>query len=328
VTTSYQENNMNSRIHPPAATTSTQFPPAIAIALGLTLASGLGACDGEVPQSPVEPTAHVTSALTANPFEWFRWTKGESTKSLRPTSTHVCALTMVRGEFKRDTSVRLFQANGNWIMGGANPGSNLLQMDAICEPLSAFAVDPGVTPANLGIFSANVSQNNSQTVTGLPQFSAPILAGVYGDFNGGGEKEFTTVDQFPTVTAKKGTSSGQLIAFASALSLGNARPRFLFDDPFTPEPSIHLVAGVLNPTCIQSDGCTAIAELAGNFCYLSSVSGDFKGADEWAQVFPDQATGQWKLQGYHSEAVLGGGSVFAAAQCLSLNQTHGTAVIH
>jgi hypothetical protein len=278
-----------------------------------------------------EPTVQVTSALTSNPYEWFRWSKGESSKTLRPTSTHVCALTMVRGEFKRDTSLRLTQVNGNWVMGGANPGSNFLQMDAICEPLSAFTVDPGVTRANLGIFSATLGQNNAQTVTSLPQHSAPMLTGVYGDFNGGGEKEFITlrnIDGIATVTAKKGTSSGLLVASAGALFLGNAQPRFLFDDPFTPAPSVHLEAGVLNPICISGDWCEGIADLATSFCFLSSVSGDLKGADEWVQVFPDQASGHWKLKAWHSEALFGGGSVFAEAQCLSFNQTHGTSVIH
>jgi hypothetical protein len=73
--------------------------------------------------------------------------------------------------------------------------------------------------------------------------------------------------------------------------------------------------------CVGDSGAPLVFDVAGRGVYRvgAIVSGDFNGADEWVQVFPNTTTGFWEFRGAH-----GGGTVFATAQCLTNNQQHNT----
>ena len=247
---------------------------------------------------------------------WFQWVKGEPQKTLHPVSTHVCGLAMVRGQFGTDTNVRLNRVGGNWVMGGGNPAANTLQMQAVCEPLSAFRTNAGRTISHTGEFGAITTANNSSKVVSMPAGTAAILTGLWGRFEGGGERARTTL--LPTLEIKKGSQSGAHAAYGTALSFGLAVGETPFySDETAPrsESWDHVIVG-----CDGSlDGCTNgrnIAPLATTFCYLVSVSGDFNGADEWVQVYPRYADGTWRTKGY----VASGNGVSMRAECLLNDQ--------
>jgi hypothetical protein len=277
-----------------------------------------------------EPASYAEGELEgrSNQFRWFRWNKGEPAKVMMPVSTHVCGLTMVRGETAGNTSVMVVRQNGNWVLRGLNPGSNSLQMDAVCEPLSAFRVNAGRTVSVTGDFLINTQATNVTRSTVMPTNSAPVFTGLLGKFEGGGERARVTLGVPPTVEIKVGGQSGQHTATASALSFGLPANRFprvnsYFLDGFVVSDgtTVHWDPDS-DVTCLGSNTCClpscqqSVAPLATAFCYLSSVSGDFNGADEWVQVFPDVNRGDWTLGLFANS----GNGVTARVSCLDMDQ--------
>ena len=168
-------------------------------------------------------------------------------------------------------------------------------------------------------FGAVVTSDNSERIISMPFGTVPILTGVWGHFEGGGERSRITL--LPTVEAKKGGQNSAQAAYASALSFGLAPGEFPFITDERASRSQSYVPVIVG--CDGSaDGCefgTNIAPLASSFCYLSSVSGDFNGADEWIQVYPRFDDGTWRMQGFAAS----GNGVFARAECVELNQRRG-----
>jgi hypothetical protein len=274
-----------------------------------------GADRSREPASP-PPDEQLTGRQTS--VTWTRWTKGEAQKTLRPHATHVCGLSMVRGQFKTDTNVRITRSGANWVMGGANAAANTLQMEAVCAPHSAFRVNAGRTVTSTDSFGAVNTTNNSEKTVAMPARTAPVLTGIWGHFEGGGERARTTF--VPTLQAKKGTQSGALAAYATALSFGLPIGESVFvtdENTSRNESSIPVIIGCDG----SADFCTngkIIAQLGQSFCYLSSVSGDFNGADEWIQVYPRFADGTWRMKSFANS----GTGVFGRAECVELNQVH------
>jgi hypothetical protein len=297
------------------------------VGLGIGLALGAGAC-GEPPDtdgsgSGREPAAYAQEgALTglSNGTLWFRWSKGEPAKVLAPYATHVCGISMVRGELARDTYLAVYRSNGNWMMRGAHPGSNFLQMDAVCEALSAFTVNSGVVAENRGVHTALLTTTGAEDVEALPANTAPVMLGLNGSFRGRGETASVTVGANPTVRVRNGGAPGNHAAFANALYLGPKVPYYVHDGPVA-DRWVRWPVGS-EGICLGG-GCSTIAPLATSFCYLTAVSGEFNGADEWVQVFPNREGGAWTLDARAGESHFGGnGNVYAEAQCLETNQFH------
>jgi hypothetical protein len=268
---------------------------------------------------------------------WFRWTKGEPAKVLAPHSTHVCALSMVRGQLKTNTSLMVVRSGANWVLRGLNAGGNLLQADAVCEPLSAFRVNAGSTVSVSDNFLASTLDKNVTRSTALPVNAAPVFTGLVGHFEGGGERARITFA--PLVEIKNGGQDGTHTASASALSFGltgNQRPRVnsFFTDGLVVSDGTSASWGPnhVNLGCVGGHTCCSsgyicgikVANISDSFCYLSSVSGDFNGADEWVQVLPDRANGVWTLA---MESGSGNG-VSARVSCLANDQRTGGGVIH
>jgi hypothetical protein len=286
---------------------------------------------------PATPTEDGALEGRSNSVLWFRWTKGEAAKVLAPHSTHVCALSMVRGQLKTNTSLMVVRSGANWVLRGLNAGDNLLQADAVCEPLSAFRVNAGSTVSVSDNFLASTLDKNVTRSTALPVNAAPVFTGLVGHFEGGGERARITFA--PLVEIKNGGQDGTHTASASALSFGltgNQRPRvnsFYMDGLVVSDgtsrswhPNDDIVGCDRDwTTCCSSGYICGVkaAPLADSFCYLSSVSGDFNGADEWVQVLPDRANGVWTLA---MEAGSGNG-VSARVSCLAMDQRTGGGVI-
>jgi hypothetical protein len=232
---------------------------------------------------------------------------------------------MVRGELARDTGLLMRMANGFWEMGGDRPGDNFLQMDAVCEPLSAFRVNVDRTVAVGARTLAFTNQTNTTiTVNGTPN-TAAILSSVKGAFDGRPERAWVDQGTTPTVNIKNGGAPGTHFTIAHALSFGlegNQAPFFVHDG--APIPTLDVDGHVVHFGCPNGDMCMDLADIATSFCFLTSVSGDFRGGDEWASVFPKWSTGKW-----HFAAAAGnsfppfdnGGQVKASAMCLLLDQT-------
>jgi hypothetical protein len=136
---------------------------------------------------------------------------------------------------------------------------------------------------------------------------------VWGHFEGADERSQITL--LPSLEVKKGTQSGSQAAYASALSFGLPPGQL----PFITDEGVSrsMRVGDAIEVCLTTTCASDIAPLASSFCYLSSVSGDFDGAAEWVQVFPNPASGTWRM-----DARAGGGSISARAECIEVNQTH------
>lgn len=265
----------------------------------------------------------------------FRWTKGEAQKVLVSASTHICGLSMVRGQLHTNTSLMVLRQNGNWVLRGLNPGGNLLQAEAVCEPYSAFRVNSG-SASNGGDFVVSTTSKNVTRSTALLSRTAPVLTGLVGRFEGGGERARVLFGSPPTVEVKNGGQDGTHSAFASALSFGplaSQFPRFnsYFNDGLAVSdgvtvswsPNDVIVGCEGDVLCCESDYICPkkVAPLASAFCYLSSVSGDFNGADEWVQVVPDRNSGHWTIA-MESES---GNGLTARVSCLDMDQRTGGA---
>jgi hypothetical protein len=268
----------------------------------------------------------------------FRWTKGEPQKVLVSASTHICGLSMVRGQLHTSTSLMVLRQNGNWVLRGLNPGGNTLQAEAVCEPFSAFRVNSG-SASNAGDFVASTTSKNVTRSASLPSRTAAVLTGLVGRFEGGGERARVLFGSPHTVEIKNGGQDGTHSAFASALSFGptaNQFPRFnsYFTDGFVVSdgktvswsPNAVIVGCIGDVLCCESDYVCPekVAPVASAFCYLSSVSGDFNGADEWVQVVPDRTSGHWTIA-MESES---GNGLTARVSCLDMDQRTGGGVIH
>ena len=284
---------------------------------------------GEQPEaSGPEPLSYADSELEgrSNQFRWFRWSKGEAPRVMLPVSTHVCGLTMVRGELADNTGAMVVRQNGNWVLRGLNPGSNFLQMDAVCEPLSAFRVNAGRTVSIAGDFIANTLSTGT-VVTPMTRNTAAVMTGLVGKFEGGGERARITFFDPPTVEIKTGQGVNHTAA-ASALSFGLPSNRFprvnsYFLDGFVVSDGLSVSYDpdgdrtcLGNPPCCAPTCAQRVAPLSTAFCYLSAVSGDFNGADEWIQVFPDVSKGDWTI----NLTANSGNGVSARVSCLDMDQ--------
>jgi hypothetical protein len=279
----------------------------------------------------VEPQSYAEGALAArsNSFLWFRWSKGDPDLTLRPTSTHVCGLTMVRGELANGSVLKVTRSGGNWVLSGSQTASNFLQADAVCEPLTAFRVNAGSTVSVIGRdnfdWSIGTVNTNVTETLAMPGGTAPILMGLAGHFEGAGERARVTLS--PSVEMKVGGQAGFHMAFAAALSFGlspSEAPFYTsyFKDGFVDSDGFTLnLPRVLIGTETVELFPISVAPLSTTFCYLSSVSGDFNGADEWLQVFPDRTRGDWTIFGNRGS----GDGITARATCVALDQRRSSA---
>ncbi len=280
-------------------------------------------------EASVEPQSYEESELTArsNSFLWFRWTKGDPDLILRPTSTHVCGLTMVRGNLASGSVLKVTRSGGNWVLTGTQTASNTLQGDAVCEPLSAFRTNAGRTVSVIGRdnfdWSIGSVNTNVDLNLAMPGGTAPVLMGLAGRFEGAGERARVTLS--PSVQMKVGGQAGFHMAFAAALSFGLPSNDFPFYSSYFTDGLVVSDGYTLNIPRVLIGTETAqivpvsVAPLSTTFCYLSSVSGDFNGADEWLQVFPDRNRGDWTMFGNRGS----GDGITGRATCVALDQRRG-----
>jgi hypothetical protein len=280
----------------------------------------------------VEPQSYVEDELTArsNSFLWFRWTKGDPDKTLRPTSTHVCGLTMVRGNLANGSVLKITRSGGNWVLTGTQTASNTLQADAVCEPLSAFRTDAGRTVSVIGRDASDWSIGSVNTNVDLnlamPAGTAPILMGLAGRFEGAGERARVILGSSPSVQMKVGGQAGFHMAFAAALSFGLPAAQSPFYSSYFLDGiavSDGYTFNIPKPPLVGTETIQlspiSVAPLSTTFCYLSSVSGDFNGADEWVQVFPDRNRGDWTIFGNRGS----GDGITGRATCVNMDQRTG-----
>ena len=290
------------------------------------MSNACGAADEA--REPAEAVGVSEQAATAPTITWFRWTKGDPVRRMERVSTHVCGLSMVRGEFARDTDLFIRQGTGFWEMLANFPGSNLLQADAVCVPLSAFRVNAGQVVSNGSMFSADLPNRFNATVTrAMTPNSAGILTRVKGAFNGKPERAWVeTPYTNPTVNIKNGTAPGTHTASAFSLNFG-------LTGNLVPKASVtslsidgHAISWTEGVDCPFGPICDEGVRLDAAFCHLSSVSGDFNGAEEWAQVFPFHERGRWHFNVHAGGGTLGFGSasVYAEMTCLNYDQTRGS----
>jgi hypothetical protein len=257
----------------------------------------------------------------------FRWSKGQARVTMMPHETHMCAMTMVRGDMARDTQIRIFKAGSNWVMEGLRPGSNFLEMEATCIALSRFILQSNWDRYSSGEWTITTSASNTTRSQSMWSDSAPILTGLQGQFDGGGERAWVSFPNAMSVNIKKGGAPGTHMAFAHSLLLGEedpvsaaevAVPKYMMFSLGVFTRSISLA----KPSCTLGL-CTppvaaptlTLGNVNEDFCFLTSISGDLNGAAEWAQVLARHDTNLWTFS-----AARGEGSVFAAAACLKIDQ--------
>ena len=263
---------------------------------------------GREPPSP--DTSGLTSrALNPSDIVWKRWSKGEATTVLAPHRTHVCGLGMVRGDLDVGTILQISKSGDNWVMRGDGAGNNFLQMDALCVPFSAFRVNAGVAPTVSSIVSVGNSVHGTTRTATLTANAAPILTRVQGLQNGLRERKFVS-QSGPSVGVRIGSVPSP--STAAAVSLGFGRTRMPF---YNQGIAFELIADddIIGFDCIPANcGLTTIPE---SFCFLTSVAGDMKGAEEWVSVYPDFAKNRWSF-----DANFGSDSIGLEMSCLSTEQ--------
>jgi hypothetical protein len=279
-------------------------------------------------REPGDPLGVTQQAAAGAPaITWFRWSKGEPARRMERVSTHACGLSMVRGELAKDADLFIRQGTGFWELLGIATGSNLLQADAVCVPLSAFRVNAGQVVSNGQRFFADLPNRFNATVTtDMTPNSAGVLTRVKGAFNGAPERVWID-SQWPTPTlnVRNGTASGTHTAGAYSLNFGltgNVTPRAFSVRLDLRGGDIIIGAG---SACPWGPICSEPVRLDRAFCYLSSVSGDFNGAEEWAQVYPRWETGNWHFNLNAGSTPLPpttwDGTVYAEMTCLYYDQT-------
>lgn len=295
--------------------------------LALTASLAVGACSSATGSEPgvdsrltsaAEPAAPpavgegLTARSVSTQISWQRWSKGDPPLNLKPWRTHVCAFGMIRGDFEMNTGsptgLQIAPVGDNWVLRGTNAAGNLLQADALCLPLSVFHVNSGT--ATLGQVTAaglNAGVKNTTSTTVMTRNTAPVLTNITGQLNGFGEEMWVDVNT-PSLNVKNGTAPGVHSAGAYPLSFGGQRMPFYGDGIYLEQSET--VFSACEPDCPPP---TPIDEA---FCFIHMVAGKLRGAEEWAQIYPDFASGTWKAS-VHAGS---GSSIKAQIECLEIEQ--------
>jgi hypothetical protein len=156
----------------------------------------------------------------------------------------------------------------------------------------------------------------------MTHIQAPIMMGLKGEFNGGGEMAYISNSADPVLGIKVQGAPGTHAAYGNSVLLGTNTPFYVHDGLDNPSISVN-GTGAVDVGC---DFACTIAPIDTSFCYLVAVSGNFTGAEEWVQVFPNAGLGGWTLKGNAGSGPLIGsaGSVHAEVQCLLLDQRRNT----
>jgi hypothetical protein len=254
----------------------------------------------------------LTGRSVASTITWYRWTKGDPALTLQPSNSHVCALSMIRGDFGSATVFSLEpDSSGNWILNGLTQAAGLLQIDAVCMPKSTFLTNNG-TLVHLNNGNVAFNKTNYQTSVGMMSKTAPMLSSLTGAFNGFGEEAWVVKswgDPFiDGLFLKNGTASGWHIAKAHVLNFGRQRvPTYTLDESYqVPENQ--------SMQCNSAGG--GCPSLLNEFCFITGMGGKLRGQGEWFQVFPNFTTYTWDIQAH----ALSNGRVIGHVACLAMDQ--------
>ena len=259
------------------------------------------------------------------------WTQGAAAVPMRPSSTDVCVLTRVAGNFRgAGESVRVYNSGGYWWLSGTSKQDGV-NAAATCYRLSGFRTPTGtarwISPE---IAAAWTNGGNCVTrqVNSWWGDAATYLSGISGDFAGGGEHgavEQSANGFAPSVIRGSACQDNDSYAirahafFAGAPSSGQvARYVFRTADgiertlPYDPQAQWFLSA---------ANGNTATYVMAPTdsaMCYLSFIGGKFRGGGEYVDLSPQVIAGveRWVLRVHSQQNDYADG----AALCYARNQ--------
>lgn len=277
-------------------------------------------------------TAQADSSWVAGRYTW---TQGQPPVTMQPTSTHVCVLSRVGGNFRGGgEAVRVYQANGMWMLGGRSQQDGV-NAAATCFRVSSFNTPQGnarwISPEMTVSWQVGGACEN-RTTTSWWGDAATFLSGISGDFAGDGE--YARVDQSengfaPSVVSSNACQEGdvytvQAHAFFAGKPHTGHLPNYIGPDIATGRGEKigtasnigEYVTGAIGDTGPGPD--TVMAPITSAMCYLTGVQGKLRGDGEYVEIVPKTVHGvqRWVLHSSSGQVSL----LAARARCYARSQ--------
>ena len=254
----------------------------------------------------------------------YAWAKNQPDVVLAPRDTHVCFLTEINGQLDGHAMTAVHRSTVDiheltpptlnnewastvndddgqtWKLGGYSIESNGLHSEATCIPLSNFTLDEGLVAWVSSIFTTPIKYGSSSADMWAGD-AASFLTGIAGQFNGGDERAevvFGTGTTLSQLRMKAGSSSSFVGGNGASLFVGVPGSGEAFD------PYIRYA---------NDNSEVKLMRTRQGACFLTKVSGNFKGSEERIRIFPKLFGNEefWML-----EAHAGRGSAYGGAACI------------
>ena len=270
----------------------------------------------------------IPSTYADSPIGPFDWRQGEAAKTLLSSTDHVCVLTKVAGNFRGGgESVLLSNTDDKWHLSGTSKQDGV-SATAYCFNHKSFAGD-GADYWNSEQFQVS-SPERKCNAKGQETWwgdAATYLAGVSGEFEGGGESidvnqssegfvpSVLSVQSCRKTRQMKGTAYAFFVGKAHAGHSGRFwGPNGVGSANFAGEYQV----------VSKGNATVEMAPVEQAMCYFTQIRGGFFGSGEFAKIEPAKNNkGQyvWML----SSQAKNGGGVYAKARCFRRDQTCGAA---
>lgn len=270
--------------------------------------------------------------------EIFGWGHTDWDVAMKPAATHICFLTMVRGDLGGGSAVIVHRSTVDtkfawntgsapggvvddvgptWKLSGFQAASNSLSGEATCVPAADFQADAGGVAFYSGIISvtAKTSEFSCNRTRESPlwnNFAVSYLTSVQGDFEGGGEQaSIVSHASDPNVVSKiriqtQNCDDAPFHAHGRSLYVGTASPL---------QRSMRTVRA--NASTSATRKVQLIPTRAG-VCYLTSVSGNMDGSPESVRITTQMDA--WGVENWWLEVTKGDGSAYGQAECIYYDQ--------
>ncbi len=233
----------------------------------------------------------------------YSWSQGLSSVQMQPTSTHVCVLTKVSGDFDGGgESVRLYQSNGWWFMGGSSQQSGI-GGQAYCFAHNAFLANGAArwSSDDASVWASSGSGCNTWQHNGMWWGDATtFINGIGGKLRTSGDRAQIAQSNgafTPSAMRVDTCQSGYLIAYGLSFFAGT--------------PNSGILAKYWNNTSFKVDssyGCVndygihevAMASVNDAMCHFTSIGGggNWDGGGEAVTIYPKFSGGieRWFLR--------------------------------
>lgn len=291
----------------------------------------LCACGAETDQDPTPSIGRYTQPIfdgswTTPEYRWDQSGVHGTENVMDPEETHVCILTRVKGDFSGygekvylTVAPRGTPPIHRWILRGESQRSGV-GGSARCFKKKGFSAD-GPERWNSPEFVARTDGScGTRTVNAWGGNSATFISGMSGKMEGPGESVRVLLSSSltsPSLVRAEGCQGAMEIK-ARSFFAGPIGTPFVADYA-APTYAVHAIS-----SCTTSDREEVTMTDAGaTMCHFVSVSGDFGGGAEVAEIY--ELNGRWVLKATagprESNSDVCGRRIYAQARCYLRDQT-------